>query len=296
VISTVTCVTISRVEGIASIRETGTVQLTAERRRELLDLLDDEARLQVEFPAVAEYLRVSPGLQGTGDPTTDADFELRFLHFMTAGNSVQDPYWKIVGALVQDDGDRRILAPEGSPRLAYAQMLLQQTFAYAILSPETVRWVREIVAGRTLIEIGAGNGYWAAQLASAGVRISAFDSHPPDIEVNPSFPQAGTKTVTAWHDVHHARSLLEASSDNRDSVLLMCWPPGWEDTMSSDALDEFAQSGGKRLIYIGEPPGGKTGNSAFFSALTAHWRLESVDSQYVRWWNLDDHAQAWVKN
>jgi hypothetical protein len=270
-------------------------QLTAERRQELIALLDDPERMQAEYPAVAEYLEASPVLTGTGDDVADAAFELRLLHFMTAGTSVEDPYWEIVEPLVKTQEGRRVLAPAGGSRLAYAQTVLQQAYAYAVPSPETVNWVREFAADRRLVEPGAGRGYWASRLHSAGVDVLAFDSQPPGYEANPSFPNAGTKSPSTWYEVQCAESLLEVASDNSNSVLFLCWPPGWENSMASDVLMEFEATGGERLIYVGEPQGGKTGNSAFFSALAAHWKLESVDSQYVSWWNLNDHAQAWVR-
>jgi hypothetical protein len=65
--------------------------------------------------------------------------------------------------------------------------------------------------------------------------------------------------------------------------------------MASDVLSSFESKGGKRLIYIGEPKGGKTGDDAFFAALTARWELESTDSHFVSWWNLADVGQGWVR-
>jgi hypothetical protein len=65
--------------------------------------------------------------------------------------------------------------------------------------------------------------------------------------------------------------------------------------MASEALATFEKAGGSRLIYIGEPKGGKTGNDEFFDALTADWDLASEDDQYVSWWNLNDSAQGWIR-
>jgi hypothetical protein len=65
--------------------------------------------------------------------------------------------------------------------------------------------------------------------------------------------------------------------------------------MASDALTAFEEAGGSRLIFIGEPKGGKTGDDAFFDALSEHWTLSSADSRFVSWWNLDDAGQAWVR-
>jgi hypothetical protein len=65
--------------------------------------------------------------------------------------------------------------------------------------------------------------------------------------------------------------------------------------MASEALRSFEEQGGRRLVYIGEPKGGKTGDDAFFDALASRWRLESFDEQFVSWWNLADVAQSWTR-
>jgi hypothetical protein len=270
------------------------LQLTAQRRSELIELLDDDDRLRRQYPQVSEYLEVAPQLPGTGDLKVDGSFELRFIHYMTDASS-SNPYWEIVSPLVTIRDGRRILdggVPEGSARLGFAQMLLHQAFAYAVPSPETVQWVCDFAGGNKIIEIGAGRGYWAAQLSSAGADISAFDIEPPSVDSNPSFPQ-GEKTRQTWHDVSKRDSYRELDDYGPESVLFLCWPPGWGNPMASDSLKRFEDSGGSSLIYVGEPMGGKTANDAFFDALSAHWELESVDSQYVTWWNLQDQAQAW---
>lgn len=65
--------------------------------------------------------------------------------------------------------------------------------------------------------------------------------------------------------------------------------------MASETLTAFTAAGGERLVHIGEPKGGKTGDDAFFDALARDWRLQSEDPQFVSWWNLTDTAQGWVR-
>ncbi|WP_280294628.1 hypothetical protein [Nocardia abscessus] len=65
--------------------------------------------------------------------------------------------------------------------------------------------------------------------------------------------------------------------------------------MASEALELFEARGGRRLIYVGEPKGGKTGDDAFFDRLSHSWTLASQDAQFVSWWNLADMAQCWVR-
>jgi hypothetical protein len=115
---------------------------------------------------------------------------------------------------------------------------------------------------------------------------------PPDRFENVSFPRAGCQE-DVWYRVGGLDELR--SADRSDCVLFLCWPPGWGDTMASNALAAFEQAGGRRLIYIGEPRGGKTGDDAFFDALSARWSVESADARFVSWWNLADAAQGWVR-
>jgi hypothetical protein len=270
--------------------------LTAERRDELAALLGDEQLLLAEYPKVAEYFSMAASSQTTGASDADAAFDLRFLHFMTGGREVSaNPYWDIVGPSVFEQEGRRVVdggRPRGSAQLAFAQMILQAAYAYAIPSPETIDWVSQFCGGRRIVELGAGRGYWAGQLSRAGLAVDAFELQPPDVVENVSFPQVKGQ-VDAWHSVKSLAALRV--DDWSDSLLFLCWPPGWGNKMASDALAAFELAGGNRLIYIGEPKGGKTGDDTFFDALSARWTLQSTDPRFVSWWNLADVAQGWVR-
>ncbi|WP_028479106.1 hypothetical protein [Nocardia sp. CNY236] len=270
--------------------------LTPERRTELAALLDDEERLKSEYPKVAEYLDTAPMLSGTESPQSDAAFDLRFVHYMTGGESASgNPYWDIVGPSVGVSDDRRVVnggSANGSVRLGFVQTILQATYAYAVPSAETIEWAATFSGGHTVVELGAGRGYWARLLASRGLEVQAFDSEPPDTIANPSFPVAsGQRDV--WYPVEGLEQF--GSVLDGDSVLFLCWPPGWGDPMASEALKLFESRGGRRLIYVGEPKGGKTGDDAFFDRLSDAWVLETEDKQHVSWWNLADTAQGWVR-
>jgi hypothetical protein len=273
--------------------------LTAERRSELLALLDDEERLRAEFPKVSDYLQMAPTLPGTGNVQVDAAFDLRFVHYVTGGRAVSaNPYWDLVSPFVHEYGGRNVVNggnPEGSGRLAYAQMALQEIYAYAIPSPATIAWVADFCAGRRLVEHGAGRGYWAEQLTRGGVDVAAYDFEPPDKTDNASFSRAAGHLDVVWHHVGDLGEFEAGKDRYGDAVLFLCWPPGWGNTMASDVLREFEEAGGTRLIFIGQPRGGMTGDDAFFEALSAGWDLVSQDSGFVSWWNLLDVAQGWVR-
>lgn len=275
--------------------------LTADRRDQLVAWLNDEQLLRNDYPVVADYLgaaaRLPQGPNSQGPNSQEAmAFDVRLLHYMTGDRSLSaNPYWDIVAPSVTEREGRRFVTgsqPEGSTQLAFAQTTLQPAYAYAIPSPETIDWVSKFCQGRQVVEIGAGRGYWAAQLSRAGIPVDAYDLEPPSAVENVSFPQAkGQQDV--WYTVRSLDGLrFEGLSD---SVLFLCWPPGWGNTMASDTLAAFERAGGDRLIYVGEPKGGKTGDDAFFDALSARWQLESTDSRFVSWWNLADVAEGWVR-
>lgn len=271
--------------------------MTAQRWDEITALLEDEQRLQTEFPKVAEYLDMAARLSGTGDAQADAAFDLRFVHYMTGGSDVSsNPYWDIVEPFVFEHEGRRVVnggRAEGSARLAFAQIILQATYAYAIPSPQTIAWMSDFCADLPIVELGAGRGYWAAQLSSSGFTVEAYDVEPPDKSENVSFPEAAGQ-VHVWHPVNGLEEFA-TRPQAAGHVLFLCWPPGWGDKMSSEALTAFEEAGGDRLIYSGEPKGGKTGHDAFFDGLSARWRLDSIDPQYVSWWTEKDVAQGWVR-
>lgn len=142
------------------IEDVAELALTAERRSELIDLPGDDDRLRAEYPTVSEYLEMSPQLAGTGNVQVDAAFELRIVHYMTCDRSESpNPYWDIVSPFVSERDGGRVIdggKEDGRPRLAFAQMLLQAVYAYALPAPETLDWMATFCGGRKIVELGAG--------------------------------------------------------------------------------------------------------------------------------------------
>lgn len=280
--------------------------LTPDRQVELAGLLDnDGADLRARYPRVAEYFGAAEQLAGTGDRAADDAFDIRLLHYMADGDS-DNPYWDIVAPSVfvsPERGGRREVnggSPAGSARLGYAQTVLQAAFAYAIPSPETLCWVERVSEGRPLVEIGAGRGYWAHQLARLGLDVAAFDSHPPSTAGRNTWFPAAAGERDLWYPVGGLRELARARHEARWAgtegahVLLLVWPPAWGHPMASRALAAYERAGGDRLVYVGDPaPGGRSGDEAFFERLAAGWELVDQDPEHVAWWSLADVAQCW---
>ena len=127
-------------------------------------------------------------------------------------------------------------------------------------------------------------------MARVGLKVDAYDVEPPGVSENVSFLSASGQR-DLWHHVGDLSEFAQRVDGRSDYVLFLCWPPGWGSEMASQALTDFEKFGGDRLIFIGEPKGGKTGDDAFFDALSAGWKLESQDERFVSWWNLNDVAR-----
>ncbi|MFE7743314.1 hypothetical protein [Nocardia sp. NPDC057455] len=275
--------------------------LSPQRRTALTNLVQSESTFATAYPRVADYWSAAGRLPGTGDDVADATFDLHLLHYLTGGAST-NPYWDIVTVAVSPGPRERANRsevnggnPKGSARLAYAQMLLQAAYAYAIPSPATLRWVADAAQGRQVLEVGSGRGYWAHQLTRIGVPTSAFDSHPPDRTSNTAFPAVAGQPTTFHPTATPPTSTADLAAAHAEDALLLCWPPGWENPMASTTLAAYQEAGGSVLVYIGEPRGGRTADSAFFDTLEAEWALLDQDPAYVSWWNLGDRAQCWQR-
>lgn len=114
-------------------------------------------------------------------------------------------------------------------------------------------------APRGVVEIGAGLGLWAALLRSIDVDTVAYDLHPPPSDTNRWFGGIEPWTPVAQGD--HRRA-----GEHPDRTLLLVWPTKDED-WPADALEAFGEAGGERVAFVGEPPGGRTGDDRFQAML-----------------------------
>lgn len=162
----------------------------------------------------------------------------------------------------------RIVAVEGSK----ARHRACNRWSWAVPAPEAVT---AIAALGPIVEIGAGTGYWARLLTDAGADVVAYDHAPP--ELHPDLDEWERRRdrfiepKNQWHP--HASTwfpIIEgdtgAAADHPDRTLLLCWPP-YDSPMGFDAASAYLDAGGRRIVYIGEPPGGCTGDMALHQML-----------------------------
>lgn len=127
-------------------------------------------------------------------------------------------------------------------------------YAWSIPSPADLGWMLDQLDGRGVIEIGAGNGYWAWLLRQLGVDVTAVDDG---------------SWRRAWKAVwsHVATGGPETAAAHPDRALLLIWPPHGA-AMAAQSLAAYT---GDLVIYAGEGDGGATGDDDFHDALETGW-------------------------
>ena len=132
-----------------------------------------------------------------------------------------------------------------------------EMFGFAVLNRATVEFLRPY---GPLLEVGAGLGYWAYELRQAGMDVAATDPHQTE-----NWPENAVwtpaKRLTA------TRAIARYPGRN----LLMCWPDR-DKPWAAQALRAFR---GARAVYVGEPPGGRTGTPDMFRAMEELYQVET---------------------
>ena len=149
--------------------------------------------------------------------------------------------------------------------------------SFAVPSPAAIRL---ICGGHgSIVELGAGNGYWSTlcqrHLASRGVQDSAqvwaqvwaLDISPP-----PPWQQKVGRRPRARVCFGSAED-LERPEIASAETLLLCMPSPGESTLAEDALRAFR---GPRVAYVGEWCTGMTGTRVLHAILTQEFRLVAV--------------------
>ena len=183
-------------------------------------------------------------------------------------DGVQNPYWEIVRHLPLDaismkfwgrgDPDPYWFGPGDELREFGGRHSLCAGFAWSIISPGDVAWIRERLGGAGIVEPGAGHGYWAWQLAQAGVDVAAYEPIAPEDNTFVIGDKPWLPVLPGDHDAvkHHP-----------DRSLLLCWP-NYGEPWAAWALAAYK---GSQLFYAGEAAGGCTADEAFFELLEAEW-------------------------
>ena len=138
---------------------------------------------------------------------------------------------------------------------------LVRRYAYGAPTPSAIEAVAD-ASPAGVVEIGAGTGYWARLLHDRGVDVVAYDAAPPEAGANQHVDAAAP-----WFPVRFADGRVAAEHPER--TLLVVWPT-WRDTWAADAVAAFHAAGGQTVVYVGEGPGGVTGDATLHARLGIH--------------------------
>jgi len=147
--------------------------------------------------------------------------------------------------------------------------------SWAIPTINVLKYIKEIVKNNVIIEIGAGNGLWAALLTIISCEILATDNYSWIDEGKED--EEDEEDDETYYDIPYVKNEEEALSNyiyykpNKSKILFLCWPPN-NNPMSFNALKYFTEEmNGKKFIYIGDMKGGLTGTDEFFDYLYKYY-------------------------
>jgi len=156
---------------------------------------------------------------------------------------------------------------------------LIRQYAHAIPSAEAATTAAQYA--QKIVEIGAGNGYWAWFFSQAGIDVLAFDLYPDH-----SFWKK------KWFDVKFGYTTVAKKFPDR--ALMLVWPCAERmSKMASHALQSYE---GDTVIYVGEPQDGKglTAGEEFFGILESRFEVAEI-VWLPRWAIYYDHMAIYVK-
>jgi hypothetical protein len=171
------------------------------------------------------------------------------------------------------DCDRSGLKFIQDPMLFRARLVSR--FAWSIPTRGDIHWIAGHLAGRHLVEMGAGSGYWAWQLRQYGIDVAAYDQDPPGSATG--WRNRWCPSNESWTGVR--RGTPGTLQRHQDRALLLCWPPYNTDF----AYRVLATYAGDMVFYAGEGWGGCTGTDRFYDLLEKDWDLVESSPHHWTW-------------
>lgn len=139
----------------------------------------------------------------------------------------------------------------------FARDAFVENFSWAVPSTKAIQEICNFAAGELILEVGAGNCFWAFLIRKNGQRIVASDD----------LSSLGSTTDNSFIPEMFVMNGVDAIQRFQTNVLFMCWP-GFEDPMAANCLRAFT---GNKFIYIGEGRDGCTADDEFFDLLEKDW-------------------------
>lgn len=246
---------------------------------DLLDLVRDLAAEPVERPRFGSLPPRRALADGPGD--------------QTAPEGVRNPFWEIVRRI---PGEQDFLGRGFEVNgywINYSRDVMDRAhaaglnrealcarYSWSIPSPGDIAWITQALDGRAVVEIGAGSGYWAWQLAQSGVDVAAYDPSPP-----------GPGNRFNQHRLYHpvAEGDHERAADRPDRALMLCWPT-YGAQFAKQALHHYR---GDTVVYVGEGEGGCCADGRFHRILRRDFDEVGYSPFHVNWFGIHCYLTAW---
>lgn len=187
----------------------------------------------------------------------------------TEGLALENPYFEAVAGGVTVGGDRFAYSDRHLEILIQREELVQE-YAWAIPNQEAIETIARY---EPILEVGAGNGYWAWLLRQMDVTVVATDLNAP--------------TDEEWSPVWKADA-REVIHDYPERSLLMVWP-SYNESWATETLGAYP---GDTCIYVGEGRSGCTADNRFHQMLHEEWELtETV--RIPQYTGTRDRLEVW---
>jgi hypothetical protein len=164
---------------------------------------------------------------------------------------------------------------------------LVNQFAWAIPSDDAIHWLAKQLKGRPVVELGAGNGYWAHLLEQVGIEVTAYDRALAWRGDENHWIRSDTKV---WHPVRRGTQAMVRN--HQDKVLMLCWPP-YNNRFAVETLRYYQ---GDTLVYVGEHEGGCCADDEFFAALEQDWIETACYDEMIQWSGIHDYMWVYRRN
>jgi len=125
---------------------------------------------------------------------------------------------------------------------------LVEEYSWAVPNEEVLTYLAEF---DKLVEIGAGDGYWASEINSAGGKVMPYDIKPSD----------------EWTHVER-KDVFCMDNEIFEKPILMVWP-----ALNKSVATEVARRKPNHILYVGEQRGGCTAEDEFFDLLDEKYGL-----------------------
>lgn len=160
--------------------------------------------------------------------------------------------------------------------------LFVKMFTWAIPNKIALNGIKHFVGDNKVLEIGAGNGFWAGLLSANGVtNIIAIDIFSAGYSFLPE---------NTFYPVINMSSEIALTEHSDADTLISIWPP-YNEPMATNALRAFT---GSKFVYIGEGWGGCNADDDFFRELDLNWTLvETIEIK--KWKSIYDSLELYTR-